>query len=775
MIPRATYRMQFHKHFTFADAARQVEYLAALGISHLYASPILAARAGSLHGYDVIDHGRINPELGGEEGLRALAGTLKAHGMGMIVDIVPNHMAVGQADNGWWQDVLRHGPASRFAAAFDIDWDAPGHDGKILAPFLDGEARTLWEKADLKLLREDGQWAFAYFGHRFPLRPEDQGLKDAPAAWPAIRVLLDRQHYILADWRDAGRRINWRRFFDITELAALRVMEPWVFEAVHALVFDLYAQGLIDGVRVDHIDGLADPAAYCRQLRRRLTALRPGAYIVVEKILAKAETLPADWQVDGTTGYDAMNDIAALLHGDDGGALETLWQQTSGRHFSFEQEEIQARRELLSSGFASQCDAAGRAFARLPAAGPPDREVQDTIVSLRCYRGYATGKPRSPGPGPILSHALDQGPGLRPWFDDRSGDPAVIDALRRFHQLSAPVAAKAVEDTAFYRYGRLLSRNDVGFDPRTHFLSIADFHARTLRRAADFPHAMLATATHDHKRGEDMRARLAVLSTHVDLWQGFLRQAPAAAAVHPADAYILYQTLVGSWPESPDGDYAQRIEGWCRKHLREAGLRSSWRDPDTTYEAQFCAFARRLIRDDPRFGACITRLLHAIAPQAQVNSLVQVALRHTLPGVPDLYQGCEFTDLSLVDPDNRRPVDYAARARALKTAPTPDAPLDHRKQKLIALLLAARTQMPELWQAGDYQPLPAPPGVVAFRRRHKTHSVSILLGCIANGQGTVPLAGTYRDLLSDRILGPGDISLPDLFDRWPAVILLENG
>ncbi len=773
MIPRATYRLQFHKGFTFADAVRQVDYLAALGISHVYASPILTARAGSRHGYDVVDHSRINPELGGMEGLLGLVRALKARGLGLIVDIVPNHMAVGRADNLWWQDVLRKGRASPFAEAFDIDWDML--DGKLLAPFLDGQPQALWQKGALTLGCENGEWAFAYFSHRFALRPEDQDIA-VPSSWAEAQALLARQHFVLADWREADTRLNWRRFFDITELAALRIAEPEVFEAVHRLTFDLYAQGLIDGVRVDHVDGLADPAAYCRLLRQRLAAIRPHPYVIVEKILARHEALPADWQTDGTTGYDAMNDVAALLHGDDGGVLEGLWRRVSGRGLSFEDEEVIARREILHSKFAGPFEQVLRAFAGLVPDATPEalrHDMEEVFVALRCYRGYATGFVNSPGPGPILSQALDRAPYLRPLFEDRSGDPQIADALRRFHQLSAPVAAKAVEDTAFYRYGRLLSRNDVGFDPRCAFLTPEEFHARVRRRARDYPHAMLTTATHDHKRGEDARARLAALTAHAQQWRDFVQAAPEPGAVDPADAYILYQTLLGSWPASPDRYYVERIEAWCRKHLREAKLRSSWQAPDEIYEDSFCAFARHLILKDAPFAGRLTALLGTITPDAQTNSLVQVVLRNTLPGVPDLYQGCEFRDLSLVDPDNRRPVDYAARAAALAAPLLPDAPFDRRKQKLIALLLAARRNDLDLWAYGDYQPLPAPDGIIAFQRRHGAQRFCVVARCNSReGDGLIPLPFEGINLLSSQPVSGNSIAASALLDNWPAALWL---
>src|SRR5581483_11951438 len=379
---------------------------------------------------------------------------------------------------------------------------------------------------DLKLVEEAGKWMFAYFGHRFPLRPEDQGnSRDSP------EMLLARQNFVLADWHEADARLNWRRFFDVTDLAAIRPNEPEVFEAIHARIFELYGEGHIQGVRVDHVDGIADPAAYCRMLRKRLEALRPGAYIVVEKILADGESLAADWQVDGTTGYDFMNEVSTLQHQADGGVLETLWQQESGRDLSFDQEEQSARHEMLLTKFAGQRAAMVRAFARLLLhENLLDAALVAIVMRLRYYRPYATGAPGSPGSDPYLRRAFARAqadvPSLKHTIDAiaalfarEDADPLVMDALRRFSQLSAPVAAKAVEDTAFYRYGRLLSRNDVGFDPRRQTMDVAEFHRRMAWRAASQPAAMLTTATHDHKRGEDARARIAALSHAPQIWK----------------------------------------------------------------------------------------------------------------------------------------------------------------------------------------------------------------------------------------------------------------
>jgi (1->4)-alpha-D-glucan 1-alpha-D-glucosylmutase len=706
-----------------------------------------------------------------------MAATFKAKGLGIILDIVPNHMAVGQADNMRWLDLLAGGRNSASAAWFDVDWEAPGLENRILAPFLDGEPSILWEKGELSLLRDErlGQWTFAYYRHRFPLRIEDQK-PHVITRWTDVEALLARQHFVLADWREADRCINWRRFFDITDLAGIRVENPVVFETTHAKTLALYGEGLIDGVRVDHIDGLADPAAYCRQLHQRLSALRPGPYLVVEKILASHESLPETWTINGTTGYDVMNLISALQHADDQGALERLWHEVSGRASSFDDEENAARQEILNAKFGALTDGAVRAFTGANSLATKD-DLRRVITALRCYRGYATGKPGSPGPGECLSNALNQAPTLRPLFDADSGDPTVCDALRRFHQLSAPVAAKAVEDTAFYRYGRLLSRNDVGFDPRCTFMAPADFHAHIVALAKAFPHTMLATATHDHKRGEDARARLAVVSAQPDAWARLIRAAPSNAEVHPADAYMLYQTLVGAWAGEPDAAFVGRIENWCRKYLREAKLRSTWQSPDVEYEERFCCFARDLILDERQtvFRARLAAFIDAIRPLAEANTLVQTMLHYTLPGVPDLYQGTEFMDFSMVDPDNRRPVDYLSRREALDAGGIVED-IDHRKQHVIARLLASRRAHPDLWRDGSYEPDPVPDGLIAFRRRNGSQSLYVIARCNSSDlpDRQVEIARSGTDLLSGNRIAVGEISSADLFAAWPAVVILES-
>ncbi len=780
-------RLQLHAGFTFADAAHLVPYLADLGVSHLYSSPILTARAGSLHGYDVVDPTRVNPELGGEAGLRDLVATLRAAGLGLIVDIVPNHMAVGGSDNEWWLDVLRHGPASRYAGYFDIDWNPvdPALRNKLLAPFLGQPYGEALQAGELQLAQDAaGAPVIRYFDDTYPVAPRDHGeiaALGAAAYDPAtedgrahLHRLLERQHYRLAWWGTAGDEINWRRFFDINSLAGLRIEQPEVFEATHATLFRLYAEGLIDGMRVDHVDGLTDPPGYCRRLRARLetlTAERPPSapaaqpYIVVEKILGAGETMPTDWGVDGTSGYDFMDLVNTVQH--DQAAerpLAVFWSAVSGRPADFPTEEALARRQILERGFDAQLEATATTLHRLARLDPLTRDTTQPairrallalLMHFPVYRTYDAGTARSPGDQAAFAHALEAAKADAPislhpvldWIDrwlggenpEKPGAALRQTATRRFQQLSAPLAAKAVEDTAFYRYGRLLSRNDVGFDAARLGAEPAEFHAANAARGEKFPDALLATATHDHKRGEDLRARLAVLTEIPDAWRTAVQrwmQANAAyrrpAAPSPGDEAQLYQMIVGAWPITLSADdgagckaFAERLAGWQHKAIREAKLQGDWTGPDEAYEAAARDFLFSLLAPGSAFASEAAQFVRRIAPAGAVNGLAQTLLKLTVPGVPDFFQGTEFWDFSLVDPDNRRPVDFAARIDALRADASPAALAtawrDGRvKQAVIARTLALRRAAPELFARGDYVPLeatgPLAGHVLAFMR-----------------------------------------------------------
>ena len=792
MTLRATMRFQFHKGFTFADAERQVPYLAGLGISHLYASPITTARPGSMHGYDVIDPTRVNPELGGEEALRRLVGALRAAGLGLIVDIVPNHMAVG-AENAWWFDVLKRGTDSRYARYFDIDWDAedPELRGKVLLPFLGNSLRDTLAAGEITLAgRPGGGFVAQYFGQPFPIAARDDAEIErlSPSAFDAskaggrdrLQQLLERQNYRLAWWRVAADEINWRRFFDINELAGLRMENPETFEDAHALIFRLYAEGLIDGVRVDHVDGLADPAAYCRALRDRLDSLTPQRppsapldrpYIVVEKILLRGETLPESWNCDGTSGYDFMEEVDALRHDADAEtALAQAWASISGRVPDFAREEEAARREIIARSFSAQLESCVRAFHVLARRGAPGgdfsraairRSLVELLAHFPVYRTYGTSRERPQSDKPIVAGAIaaakatalssDQSAldRLHAWLVDVVADTDLVPlqevAVTRFQQLSAPIAAKAVEDTAAYRYGRLLSRNDVGFDVGRLGSGAAAFHAAALRRHEQYPRAMLATATHDHKRGEDLRARLAVVSEVAGDWTQILprwiersttlrRTVDGIAMPNAGDIAMLLQMIVGAWPlDLGIGDaegvaaFAERLAGWQEKALREAKLVTDWTSPNADYEKAARDFLMALLvgREAPDVLDDILAFANRISPAGAVNGLAQVLLKLTSPGVPDIYQGTDYWDFSLVDPDNRRPVDFAARSASL--TPRPIGTLTstwrdgHIKQAIVAQTLELRRRHPRLFAEGRYEPVEVAgtfaEHVVAFARR----------------------------------------------------------
>jgi (1->4)-alpha-D-glucan 1-alpha-D-glucosylmutase len=800
-----------------------VPYMVDLGISHVYSSPILTARSGSIHGYDVIDPTTVNPELGGEQGLRDFVAVLREAGLGLIVDIVPNHMAVGASDNAWWTDLLRYGRASRYADFFDVDWETNDPDlrGKVLAPFLGSPYGDALEAGDIQVVQAPtGEPMIRYFDSMFPIDPVDYahiaecGLESFDPANPdgrsLLHTLLERQHYRLAWWGAAGDEINWRRFFDINGLAGLRIEVPAVFEETHATLFRLYTEGLIDGFRVDHVDGLSDPPGYCRRLRQRLDELAPDrhAYLVIEKILGAGETLRKDWGVDGTSGYDFMNEVSALQHDpSSAAALGLLWHSATQRPAEFEDEEVPARQEILQRGFDAQLQAVTRALHRIARSDPHTRDT--SAASIRrgllallshfpVYRGYDAGSKRSScdevafakalaaakASSPVSAHGvLDQ---LDRWLGGEPGDKV---ANTRFQQLSAPVAAKSVEDTAFYRYGRLLSRNDVGFDAARLGGSVADFHRACADRRATFPDSMLATATHDHKRGEDLRARLAVISEIPDTWAAFLAQCRAIEMARPdaGDEIMLYQMIVGAWPPELDPAdangckaFAERLADWQQKALREAKLRTDWTAPNQSYEATARDFLFSLLTPDSPFLPLARSFIDVIAPAGAVNGLVQTLLKMTVPGMPDFFQGTEFWDFSLVDPDNRRPVDYAARRHALAANAKPaDCIASWRdgriKQALIHAVLGFRRHAPELFTRGDYTPIPVKGAlqdhIVAFARTLGRSVVIVVVPRLTHGL----LRSGGSLLLEPQQLRGSALSLPEQLHGIQLRSLFSNG
>jgi (1->4)-alpha-D-glucan 1-alpha-D-glucosylmutase len=851
----ATQRLQFHKDFTLDHATELVDYFAALGITHLYASPVLVARAGSMHGYDVVDPTRINPELGGEPALRRLVAALRQRGMGLILDIVSNHMAVGGDSNPWWLDVLEWGQRSPYATFFDIEWHSPDPmlEGQLLLPFLGADYGEALKSGLIPLHfdAETGHFYAQHYEHRFPINPQNYAellgstdhsqlremasrfasLRGASDAWhqaqdlrnelvecakspdvsSAIQAmlqrydgtneegfgrlhsLLERQKYRLASWRTAADDINWRRFFDINELGGLRVERPEVFEATHAKIFELVEEGLIDGLRIDHVDGLADPRGYCRRLRRRVDSLlakRPADAhvehfpIYVEKILGEGEHLHGDWGVDGTTGYEFMNQVSLLQHDPAGEApMKALWSSITGRTEDFLEEVREARRLVLTNSLAGDFETVSQALLQVARSDVMTRDVTlgsirrallELIVHFQVYRTYVTacGRPAADEPSfqqamegarhnlpegewPLLEH-------MERWLGGTSirSLPRAERAVRRyacvrFQQLTSPAAAKAVEDTACYRSAVALARNDVGFDPQQFAGSAAHFHEQNKERADRFPWNILTTATHDHKRGEDTRARLAVLSERAE-WFGeqvkhwmtlaepLRDNQPDRVVPSPGDELLIYQALIGCW--SIDGledreAFKSRVLQWQEKAMREAKLFSTWSNPDESYERSARAFVTGLL-DSNELVAAIDRAVQELAPAGALNALVQTTLRMTVPGIPDLYQGTEYWDFSLVDPDNRRPVDYSARRASL------DADVDlasllsdwrngHVKQRLIHEILQLRLKHAPLFQDGDYVPLKVEgthaDRILAFARTSADDCAVVIVPRLASG------------------------------------------
>ncbi|HST43638.1 MAG TPA: malto-oligosyltrehalose synthase [Luteimonas sp.] len=869
---RATVRLQLHAGFTLHDAAARVPYFAALGVSHLYLSPIGTAVPGSTHGYDVVDPGVVNPELGGESALQLLAATARARGMGLVLDIVPNHAAT-HADNRWWWDVLARGRASAHADWFDIDWNAPGRGGKLWMPVLDRPfAQALAEGALTVAVDDVRGLVVCHGGQPFPLsaspvadsdravatHPADSDLASLADALDAdrdaLRARLDAQPYRLAWWRTGNDLVNYRRFFDITSLAALKMETPAAFDAVHALPLRLVRDGLVDGLRIDHVDGLADPRAYMQRLRSavddaaRGRVAAGGVALYVEKILAPGEVLQDDWHCDGTTGYDFMDEVSGVLHDADGEAeLRAAWRGWSGRTGDFAEEERAARREMLDGPLHAEFQRAVRALVRVarhdPAAselGAPllARGLAAVMVEFPVYRTYARGdglhgqdrlrfaqaadRARA-GANPALSAAIDAVDAcMREGAAGASALPARV-LRRRIEHLTAPLNAKSVEDTAFYRHGVLLSRNEVGSHP-THFaMPVEAFHAACLRRQQAFPRALLLTASHDHKRGEDLRARLAVLSERPAWWRGQVDGFDARVAAQASDAgpshgdrAMLWQTLVAAWPldlarDDRDGRraFAARVTDWLRKATREAKLRTTWTAPDDDYERACDAFIGAVLVDDA--GDPVRMAVQAaagdIAAAGAVNALAQASLRLTVPGVPDLYQGTEGWDLSLVDPDNRRPVDYDLRERWLAdTTPTAALAADWHdgriKARLVARLLALRQREPGLFAEGAYRARQpdddAGRHVIAFERHHGAHTLLVAVprhvGCwLAGSASLLPDAahwGTaclrpsltdadaqWHDVLhgGELDVAPGEgLRLSRLFAQAPVAVLLSS-
>jgi (1->4)-alpha-D-glucan 1-alpha-D-glucosylmutase len=911
--PLSTYRLQLTKDFGFDDAARVVPYLKSLGVTHLYTSPFFKARPGSAHGYDVVDHRVLNPELGGEEAFARLSAALKDAGLGLILDFVPNHMAIG-SDNAWWMDVLEWGQKSPRAASFDISWELLPHrqSGGVLLPVLGrpyGDALTAGEIV-LKYDAAEGSFSAWYFDHRFPINPQRYSdiiktvvstahAADAPAGRallalaneharpglpsyaqaPALKRrlaaiegavpiierglsayrtdhheagtntlhrLLERQHYRLADWHLAISGINYRRFFDINDLAGLRVEDARTFREMHELVARLVAADQLQGLRLDHIDGLLDPMQYTQRLQQLFRSGRSGErrrshYVLVEKILAEGEDMPAFPGVAGTTGYECLNTISRVLVNQSGRErLDALWREIDPARADFGAVLENAKLRVLDTIMASEFNVLVQLLSRIAAGHFSTRDYSTDrlrealrlyVLEFPRYRTYVTAAGSTVNDRAVMSRTIAAA--RRRWQGTdcdifkflrdaltldliRNGLPYSRPRVRKFalkmQQFTGPMAAKSLEDTALYRYHALLGLNEVGGEPTLPGLSVSEFHDRMVRRVRQSPHGLTATATHDTKRGEDARTRILALSEIPDLWvkcvaewrrlnTRFVASANGKRSPGPGHEYMLYQTLIGAWALGPiDKDFVRRIEDYAIKAAREGKLETSWLNPDGDYEQGLRGFVRAILDRDQsaEFLDSFASLARRAALLGVLNSLSQLVLKATMPGVPDFYQGTETWDLSLVDPDNRRPVDFGAHQAVLAASAEPGWVelashwTDGRiKLALTHRLLRLRKELPALFCDGTYEPVevtgPHRDQIVAFRRSSGHNRIMVaaarhFAGRTDHGtrwpdrgwQAELSLDQRHRQGLRDALGGGGQLQsleISELFAALPVAVL----
>ncbi|MEC3974218.1 malto-oligosyltrehalose synthase [Amycolatopsis sp. H20-H5] len=756
-VPSSTYRLQLRPEFTFADAAELVDYLRALGAGALYASPVLDATPGSTHGYDVVDPTLARPELGGEDARKVLSARLADAGLGFVVDIVPNHMSVEVPKaNHWWWDVLRHGAESAYAGYYDIDWGR----GRILLP-------VLGEDADVAELTVEGD-ELVYYDHRFPLAPGTSG--------GSPQEVHARQHYELIGWRRGNTELTYRRFFDIVNLAAVSVEKRDVFEATHGEVLRWVAEGDVTGLRVDHPDGLADPGGYLRLLR----AGAPDAWLVVEKILHPGEDLPQTWPVDGTTGYDTLREVAGVLIDPAGEAGFTELAAKLGVRTDYHAVEEEARR-LVTDGILV---AEVRRIAAL--LSDVDTEsaraaVAEVMIAFPVYRSYlpegganwAAALGRASASRPDLGAALDA-------LDSQVRGEPEGELATRIQQTSGMVVAKGTEDTTFYRFTRFAAVNEVGGNPDRFGLGVGEFHALATAREAGSPATMTTLTTHDTKRSEDVRARMAVLSELPgEFGEAVGRWTSARGIDEPSLNLLAWQTLVGAWPITPE-----RLRDYLDKAAKESKLRTTWTDHDEEFEKAVAAWPSQVLGDG-ELAADVAAFVERVRGPGWSNALSQKLLQLTAPGVPDVYQGTELWDLSLVDPDNRREVDYGVRRAILDRVVAGELPaVDESgaaKLLLVHKALSLRRERPELFRG--YRPLHAE-GLAADHALVYTRAADLVVvatrlpvGLAAAGgwrDTVLPLPeGTWTDVLTGRPTGDRP-ALAELLDRYPVALLVRE-
>ena len=888
IVPLSTYRVQLTPGFGFDEAAAVAGYLADLGVSHLYASPVLQATPGSTHGYDVVDHHRVSADLGGEAGHARLCDALAVVGLGQLLDVVPNHMAVTGPENAWWWDVLENGPASVYAAYFDVDWDPPESKLRhtVLLPILGDHYGRVLEAGELRLAREGGSFTVNYHEHAVPVAPRsldrllitaaeecdspelesvgaafgrlpiatatdresvrerhrdkevlrarlaelcaepalsaavDARVEAVNADWDALDALLDRQNYRLAFWRTAGREVDYRRFFDINTLIGVRVEDPQVFDDTHALVLEWLEKGVVDGLRIDHPDGLLDPEGYLH----RLHEAGGGAWVVVEKILEPGERLPSSWPVAGTTGYDFLARAGGLFVDPAGrDPILSLYAEVTGQPIDFEDVVLAKKHLALRDILAADLNRLTGLFVQVCERHRRYRDytrhelheaLREVLACFPVYRTYVRPSDVSVS-GDDVAHveeAVASAAARRPEIDEElfaflgdllllryrgaaaPGMPAPVgevegELIARFQQVTGPVMAKGVEDTAFYDYVPLVSLNEVGDFPGRWGTTVEEFDQACAEAADQWPTSMLATSTHDTKRSEDVRARLHLLSEMPDAWAEAVRRWRVMNVRHrtgpdlpSANAeYLLYQTVVGAWPLS-----AERAVAYMEKAAKEAKAHTSWIDPDPAYDDALRSFVEGVLADDA-FTADVATFVAPLVAPGRVNSLAQALVKLTAPGVPDTYQGTELWDLSLVDPDNRRPVDYEVRRRLLAELPSLDAAAlwaradeGLPKLKVVREALHLRRRRTQAFGAdGTYEPLAAAGAkaghAVAFHRGGQVATVvpRLVLGLDgAWGDTAVDLPpGRWRNLLTGADVDGGAVGLDGLLADFPVALL----
>jgi len=815
-IPTSTYRLQFRGDVTFDRAVELVPHLKGLGVSHLYASPIFTATKGSTHGYDVIDANEIDPAIGGRDGFDRLVASLQKAGLGLIIDIVPNHMAAS-LENTWWCDVLRRGRHSSYAEHFDIDWSM-----KLTLPQLGKPVDEVLASGELQLVYDPAEdlVKLAYFDNRLPLSDDSshhvltetggdsERLRAFSMDSERMKQLLSKQHWQLFHWKDAARHLNYRRFFEVTGLVGIRVEDNRVFEDTHRLTVELVRSGQVQGLRIDHIDGLADPKTYLERLRQ---AVGTETYIVVEKILSRGETLPSAWPVSGTTGYEFISAMAELFVAGDGlrkmgAAYETICEE----HADFGVGMRAAKLLMIRRNFAGEtARLVGLVQSICPELAYNDisSALHELLVAFPVYRTYGYGGPLAEQDEAVLDAALEQARAKLPATTvleligrllrgEIEGKPA-FEFRTRFQQLSGPIMAKAAEDTLFYRYNRLIATNEVGGEPDKAPGGVAVFHQMMADRRKHQPRGLSTTSTHDTKRGEDARARLYTLSECPEAWtegverwrelnKSFRSDLTDGPAPEPNVEWMLYQALAGLWPEDFEqsrlAELRTRFVAYAEKAIREAKLRTDWAKEDPDYENAVLGYAKALASlDNQDFLRDFQQTLSPFVELGHLNSRSQTLIKLTAPGIPDIYQGAEGLDFSLVDPDNRRPIDYRAFSPT-QVDETSAAKLHvgSLKRHIITSVLRHRNEHPQLFLEGHYLPLAVvgrrQENLVAFARTHGEQTAVTIAsrlmkerGAVSSGEArsdfgedtavTIPsrLGARMRDLLTGKTVDVGNV------------------